>query len=122
MNKVFIVIIAGMILLSCDNGTLPDEEEVVNPLIETWVFENDRSLVIITFEENTFTASDLVKINGNTSESAGNYTYTDTIIFFEVITESSTRYLGSLYKIYDDELYLDAIPLSVGYQIFKKQL
>jgi hypothetical protein len=53
MNKVFIVIIAGMILLSCDNGTLPDEEETVNPLLGTWAFENDRFLGTITFEEDT---------------------------------------------------------------------
>jgi hypothetical protein len=32
MNKVFMVMIAGMILFSCDNGTLPDEEKAVNRL------------------------------------------------------------------------------------------
>jgi hypothetical protein len=86
------------------------------------VYENDRVLVTITFEEDTFTASDLVKINGNTSKAEGKYTYTDTIIFFDIAIGPWPGYDSSVYKIYDDELYLSAIPLSVGGDTFKKQL
>ena len=120
MKRYFpLLLLAVLAFTACDAGAGP---EPVNPLIGTWVFENDSFLVTITFEENTFTANELVKINSNTSESAGSYTYTDTIVFYKIITGPFTGHYSSIYKIYDDEIYLSAIPLSIGFQTFKKQL
>jgi hypothetical protein len=123
MNKVFIVIIAGMILFSCDNGTLPDEEKAVNPLIGTWVFENENILARYEFADTTFSYYYKYKPNDTSGTYTGQYVYDEYhVIFLYEIKPGSLRENSLeevLYRIVDGNLNIDA--QNTGFRYFIKQ-
>jgi hypothetical protein len=120
MKRIIFILALSFIVLSCDtpNGT-PEPE---NPLVGTWVSEDEHVLVRYEFTDTTFSYYYKTKSNDRVSTSAGQYVYDEYHVIFLHEEESDSLLeitLGeSLYRIINGNLY---ISLGIGTRLFIKQ-
>jgi hypothetical protein len=123
MKRYLFVLLPVIILIACDTGS--SSETRTNPLIGTWKAENDTNITFVTFTDNTFTSyfNTYIPISGWIErEDNGYYTYTDTIIFFEMSDPDTTRpYRHAIYKIYGNKLCIYDLPSGGHSSVLIKQ-
>jgi hypothetical protein len=122
MKRYFWVLLLAVLFAGCDTGAGP-QTEPVNPLVGTWKEEDDTYITVITFTDNEFTSYFHSNTHGGYGgENNGYYTYTDTIIFFEISDPDSLGpYMNSVYKLYNNKLYIVTIPSGSHTSVLTKQ-
>jgi hypothetical protein len=99
-----IAVFAALMFAACDT---PTDSEPINPLLGTWMYEDEQHIYTLRFGETDFYWCYEYK-GAEPSVKEGVYTYSDTIIFFETTQPpSEAEYSSAVYKMYGNTLYCE---------------